>query len=154
LTETLTLRDAVPADAYALWLWANDPESRAAAHDRPLIPWREHVAWLARQLESGDACVWIGELGGQPAGSIRFDTPDTWRRARLSYVIAAENRGHGLGRVIVVAGLARLRALHPRTLVWADVRRSNERSARVFARLDWRREEPDAESYRFWADER
>lgn len=150
----LRLRDAEPADAYALWLWANDPDARAAARDRPAIPWSDHVTWLAGQLRSPHAHVWIAELAAsQPAGTIRFDTSDGWVSARLSYAVASESRGRGLGRDIVAAGVERLRHLRPAVRIWADVRETNDRSARVFNGLAWRCERPSPGSMRFWMGE-
>ena len=139
----MRLREAGPSDAYTLWVWANDPETRAAVDGRAEIAWVTHVAWLASQLGSSRALVWIGELdGGQPAGTIRFDTNDNWGTARLSYTIASESRGRGLGREIVALGVARLRELRPGARVWADVRETNGRSRRIFERLRWRLERP------------
>ena len=54
MTPTVQLRDATPADAYALWLWANDAETRAASRARDPIPWAAHVTWLGQQMESGN----------------------------------------------------------------------------------------------------
>ena len=88
------LRPARAVDAYALWIWANDPDMRHAAHDRAPIPWAEHLAWLARALHDPAHVVLLAESGtGQPLGAIRFESADGWQSARLSYVLAPEERG-------------------------------------------------------------
>ena len=149
---SLRLREAGPSDAYALWVWANDPETRASVASRAEIAWDTHVAWLLSQLGNPCALVWIGELdASQPVGTIRFDTTDNWGTARLSYTIAPESRGRGLGREIVALGVARLRELRPVARVWADVGETNGRSRRIFERLSWRLERPAPGSLRFWA---
>jgi RimJ/RimL family protein N-acetyltransferase len=142
------------ADAYTLWLWANDPDARAASHDRPVISWVDHVRWLAARTEADDARVWIADSeSAQPLGVVRFESADHWRTARLSYAIAPESRGLGFGTAVVVAGVSRLRETRPAAQVWADVRRENERSIRVFEGLGWRREEREIGLVRFWAVE-
>ena len=109
------------------------------------------MVWLAAQLGSPAAHVWIAELdGGQPVGTIRFDTEDAWLLARLSYTVAHESRGRRLGYDIVTGGVERLRGLHPRVRVWADVRPDNDRSARIFTGLGWQREELGPELLRCW----
>lgn len=139
MTDGIRLRRADERDAYALWIWANDPETRHASHDRAVIGWREHVDWLSRQLSSADAVVLIAEVGdGRPGGCARFDTADGWRTARLSYVIAPDARGQGLSRPMLEAAVAWLRGeVAPRVTIIARVLPHNDRSLRVFRACGW-----------------
>lgn len=132
----LRLRPAGVGDLYSLWLWANDPDTRAASFRRTSIPWREHQAWLAAQFANGH--VLIGETtDGQPVGSIRFDSADSWTTARLSYVVAPESRGSGWSRPLVRLGVAWLAARHPSVVVIARVSAENARSLGVFRGEAW-----------------
>jgi ribosomal protein S18 acetylase RimI-like enzyme len=138
VSAKVTLRPCRMDDAYALWLWANDAATRTAAFDRGEIGWREHVDWLERQLASGNAFVSMGFLvDGRPIGSVRFDTEDSWRTARLSYVVAPEARRQGYGRSLVEEGMFALRAQHADASVRALVRADNEASQRIFRALGW-----------------
>jgi RimJ/RimL family protein N-acetyltransferase len=135
---SLTLREAGLRDAEVLWQWANDAETRRAAWDRAPIPWEDHLQWLGRTLASPAARTWIGVTeNGELAGSIRFDTIDEWRTARLSYVVAPALRGKGYGRQLVETGVAAIRLEKPESTIVAEVRRGNEASLRVFRRLGW-----------------
>ena len=135
---TLLLETGRLEDAYALWLWANDAETRTAAFDRLEIVWDEHIRWVERQLASPEAMLMIARLpDGRPVGSIRFDTEDAWRTARLSYVVAPEARGHGYGAALVEQGVAALFAQHSTAEVKALVRSGNAASLRIFRRLGW-----------------
>jgi RimJ/RimL family protein N-acetyltransferase len=135
---TLHVRPAQPADAYALWLWANDDASRVASFDRPLISWDSHVTWLREQLASSTSMVLIADgPNAQPVGSVRYDTEDGWRTARLSYVVAPESRGQGLSVGLVQEGTRFLLGIHRRTAIIATVRTSNEASMRLFQKLGW-----------------
>jgi RimJ/RimL family protein N-acetyltransferase len=112
------------------------------------------VGWLARVLGDPAHAVLVGLAAhGRPVGSIRFDTPDGWRTARLSYVVAPEARGEGLSRPLVRAGVAWLRSARPGTAVRARVMESNERSLRVFRRLGWREETVEGGGAEFWSRE-
>jgi len=152
----LQLRPATARDAYALWLWANDADTRAASFGRGAIPWPRHVAWLARQLEDDGAMVLLAESrDGQPLGSVRFDTTDAWITVRLSYVVAPESRGQALSAPLIRGGVERLRATHARgaparSAVRADVTSTNARSLRVFRGLGWAEEPSEAGIITFW----
>lgn len=134
----MKLRPARPDDAYALWLWANDPETRAASGDRPVIGWEEHCRWLAGRLGSGAAALLIAETGeSRPVGTIRFESPDGWSTAVLSYLVAPEARGRGFGRALLVEGVKAVRARYPEVRIEATVWEANDRSCRLFTALGW-----------------
>jgi methionyl-tRNA formyltransferase len=134
----LRLRPVRFQDAYALWTWANDREMRIAAFDRRAISWEEHLDWLGRQLSSSETRMWLACADrSRPLGLIRFDTSDSWRTARLSYVMAPEARGLGFGRRLVEEGVALLRFEIPATTIVADIRSGNIPSLRIFRRLRW-----------------
>ncbi len=138
VSSRLRLRPALVAHAYALWIWANDPATRAASFGRPRIEWSGHLEWLTAQLADPAVLILVAEsTSGCPCGVVRLETHDQWTTARLSYGLAPEARGQGLGRTLVVAGLDALRALHPVTQVHAAVSTSNAPSLRILRQLGW-----------------
>lgn len=142
----MKLRPALMTDAYTLWVWANDPTTRAGSGNRPLVSWSEHHTWLARKLPDPASLVLIGESAeGQPVGSVRFDTRDGWRTATLSYVVAPEARGRGFGRALLVEGVAAVRRRAPAVRIEASVVPTNETSRRLFELLGWETEPPSAD---------
>ena len=146
----LMLRAADFDDAQRLWLWANDAETRRSASDRPPISWTDHVDWLTGQLASSEATIWIGvDEHGAAVGSIRFDTEDSWKTARLSYVVDPASRGRQLGRRLVDQGTSRVVSDHPGVDIWADVLKVNVPSLRVFRGLGWRETEGEGDMTRF-----
>jgi RimJ/RimL family protein N-acetyltransferase len=134
----ISLRPALPSDAYTLWVWANDAATRAASFDRLPIEWEEHRAWIAQQLGDTGVLMLIAEGGDhRPLGVIRFDADPAWTRARLSYGLAERVRGQGLGTTLVRSGFEALRALHPQAAVRAEVSPANIPSLRIFRKLGW-----------------
>ncbi len=137
MSVTVHLRRVIKADTYALWIWANDEQTRSGSFSHDSIPWERHLAWLAETLSSEAKLIFIAESSSaQPLGSVRFDTSDGWRTARLSYVVAPESRRQGVSRPMISESLLMLRSKGS-VEVHASVLRSNERSARVFRGLGW-----------------
>ena len=146
----VTLRNAVSSDAYALWLWANDPAVRIASGDRGLIQWGEHLDWIAGRLASRDVMMLIGVIAlERPIGTIRFETEDRWATARVSYLVAPEARGDGLGRQLLERGMEALVEVHPAARADALVTPANGASCHLFRSLGWTEEHSAAGLVRF-----
>ncbi len=143
----IELRRAGRDDAYPLWLWANDEATRAVSGDRPLIAWPDHLDWYRDRLASPNALILIAEsLDRRPVGAIRFESTDAWTVARLSYVVAPESRGQGIGWELLTRGTAHLLREAAAVTIEAVVRASNTPSIRLFQRLGWRSERrPDGQ---------
>lgn len=95
------------------------------------------MAWFERQ-QSDAAHVFVGETAeAQPIGSIRFDTADGWRTARLSYVVAPEARRQGWSRPLVTHGVGLLGVRHPAVAITARVMADNAGSLRLFRGIGW-----------------
>jgi len=151
VTLTFGLRRSTLNDAYVLWLWRNDAETRRVSLQNAPIEWLEHISWLQERLGDPSSLVLLAESAkGQPVGSVRFDTRDAWQTARLSFVLAPEARGQGLGRPLVVEGVRYLRASHPTTAIYADVDTVNARSLRVFRGAGWTEQVSEPRAVRFW----
>ncbi len=130
--DDVTLRPATAADADILLAWANDPVVRAAGfHPDPIAP-AEHRAWLAAQLASPEAHLFIGEAGNRAVGTIRLH-PAGAGALEVSISIATAERGRGTGRRLLQAALAAGRAMaDPPQRFVARVRPDNEASLALF----------------------
>jgi RimJ/RimL family protein N-acetyltransferase len=136
--DGFTLREVSRGDAYVLWVWANDPLTRQAALDTHTIAWEEHRAWLAQRIGSSTARIWLAvDETDRLLGCIRFETTDDWETAKLSYTVAPDVRGRGVGRRIVETGTGRIQIEHRRVRIVADVRTANIPSIRIFRALAW-----------------
>ena len=146
----MRLRIATMADALTLFEWANDPETRRASGDRPVIEWLAHLAWFSGRLASPDAVIMIGDsTAGRPVGAIRFETDDGWVTALLSYEVAPEARGRGFGRAVLIEGVAAFRARFRATRIEATVVPGNARSRHLFEGLGWSTEPTESGRVRF-----
>ena len=81
-------------DASLLYRWRNDSESVANSFGSKPVRWPEHLRWLSRRLKSIDP-IYIFEFHDHPVGTVNIDGDI------LSYTIAPESRGHGLGTLML-----------------------------------------------------
>ena len=133
--QGLRLAPATMADADRLLAWRNDPQTRAASHHGGQVNSVDHRAWLQRALKNPDRQLWLAWLGDQAIGTVRADrAPSTVRadragdtaRTTLSWTIAPDWRGRGLG-----GAMLRLAVAHCPGPLHAEVKADNLASARM-----------------------
>lgn len=135
---SLSIREARAEDESLLLQWANDPATRARSFSGRPISETEHHLWFYDRLAEGDAChMYVVEVGGKPAGQVRFDFADG--RWRIAYNLAPEFRGRGLGARVLELGMRRLRLAKGRGALVGEVKADNEPSHRVFEALGFER---------------
>lgn len=101
--DQLRLRRVTADDARLLWQWANDPDLRSESLTREPIPWEAHLKWLTSRLASARSRLWVMEAGGQAVGHVRCETAPGSLSATLSFYVAPEYRGRGLGTALLLA---------------------------------------------------
>lgn len=133
--EDLSLRRAEQEDGAILLEWRNDPLVRRNSLNTKEVTAKEHQSWLCAKLASANVRLYIVCAGDKPAGQVRLDRSGSY--AEISYGLAAEYRGLGLGRkvlelleeeALLMGGIAELYAL---------VRAENKASAKCFEALDY-----------------
>jgi len=148
LTETpeLSLRPASEDDAALLREWRNDPETRAASRNTTEVGIEEHAAWLTAVLADPAHLLLICELGGEPAGQIRFDRLGE-RSYEISISLAPAARGQGLSPSFISLAVEQLRKSHRDAKVEAHVREKNTSSLAAFRRAGFRPSGKKAEGF-------
>lgn len=133
----LDLRPADPGDAKRYFVWANDPVTRAQSYNPARISWAEHKAWFSKRLKDGRVRMYVA-LAPRPAGQIRFEKV----RSGVVHVglsLAAEQRGKGLGALLIRAGCRRaVRELRVKRVL-AYIKKDNAASRAAFGRAGFRR---------------
>jgi RimJ/RimL family protein N-acetyltransferase len=87
----MIFRDATLDDADLLLAWRNDPTTRAMSGNSDIVPREAHLTWLA----TGNKRLYIAEVDGVPVGTMRE------AQGTLSWTIAPEHRGKGLGSLML-----------------------------------------------------
>ena len=137
MEHPLTIRPALPEDAFDLLRWRNDPLVRAMSRTGEPIPEASHLAWYTAACQDPNRLLLVGAVDGAAVGMVRFDRrpPTDWE---VNIMLAAGVRGRGLGEALLRAGLSRLEALHGPVPVVAEIRASNTPSLRLFESLGFR----------------
>lgn len=98
-SPTLYLRPADIDDFKLLFLWKNDPDTRAASRSQHLVSLPEHRQWLLRTLGDPWRRLYIAMREQHPVGTVRADfSPDF---CELSWTVAPDWRGKGVGGLMV-----------------------------------------------------
>jgi len=105
-TEQYTVRTANSADLETTFKWANDSRTRKFAFNQDPIPYTDHEHWFTAKINSASCIYYILEYESQAMGSIRFDLKDGI--ATISYLVAPELHGQGLGTRVMQVGLKSL----------------------------------------------
>ena len=135
------LRAATAVDCERIWVWRNDPETRAASLDLEAIPWEIHEPWFNETLRRTDRRLYIVVAEGEDTGAVRLDVRDD--EAQVHIHLAPEARYRGIGTAALRAvvgeafdglGLARITGL---------IRPDNQASLAAFAKAGFAMVEGD-----------
>lgn len=149
MSEEIVIRKADRRDLRFLYELRNDPAVVAASVTGRGVDLRVHALWFEQKLREG-ALLFVAEVGGVPAGYVRFDPISSDRGSfEVAVGLVEERRGKGLGRTVIKYGSRLAEALGARKLV-ALIRPENSASAGAFtaagyiADHEYRRVESDA----------
>ena len=134
----IILRKAAIEDSDLLLAWRNDEATRRNSLNSAPIPADEHARWLDRSLHSTDRILFIVENAGIPIGTVRIDSLLDGRK-ELSWTIAPEFRGTGIGKLAVKKTINE----HPDWRFVARIKGTNAASIKIaeYAGFRFQREE-------------
>src|SRR4051812_27414159 len=89
------LRRARAEDRDRLLAWRNDPSTRRWYLDPSRVSRDDHQRWFAARLADEDSRLYVAEQRSVPIGQVRIER--TPRGAEVSFSVAADARGRGLG---------------------------------------------------------
>lgn len=104
--EKYSIRFATSSDLEITYQWANHQLIRKFAFNQEFIPYEVHQNWFISKITSKECFYFLLTKEEKPIGSIRFDV--TGSIATISYLLAPEIHGKGLGAVLMKKGLEEL----------------------------------------------
>jgi len=132
----IILRPLVQEDQEITYLWATNPEIRKFSFSKDKISFEQHVKWLESKRQDHNCYYYILIIGGQEAGSIRFDVSGD--QALISYLLAPDFQGKGFGTKILEMGMTTLLKDNPVIKVFTGkVINENKASVYIFNKLDY-----------------
>lgn len=133
LREEIHLRPAMHDDSEMLWLWRNDPVTRAVSREPAPIAWHDHARWFEASLAEARRHLWMAEHGGVPVGIVRFDeSTDDSGTFEVSINVRPDARGGGIGRAILRAACAQFLERPGCSRIVAAISANNLASQRLF----------------------
>ena len=136
----IKLREATMEDALVLFQWKNDPETIANSITKRGVTMEEHMNWLQKVTDNPNRQLFVFEVNGEPVGQLRLDIEGSM--AEISYGLAAEHRGKGLGRVLLEQAEAKADELGIEELT-AEVLSHNVASQKLFKKLGFEEEQQE-----------
>jgi len=130
--EPIDLRPAGLQDAALLLLWRNDPLTRRFSINDAVVGWDEHIAWLEASLAMETRQLLVA-VRGRPVGLVRIDRDEA---TEMSWTVAPDARGQGVGRSMLAA------ALPIRGRIVARIKSDNVASRRLASRVGFALLEP------------
>ena len=121
----VTLRLATADDEALLLRWRNDPATVRACLSAAPVSSLTHKAWLANLLKDPSRRLYVASCDGTPAGTVRVDLLQN-DVTELSWTVAPEMRGRGVGKGMVKMALKFLNAT-----VVAKIRQGNKVSEKI-----------------------
>ena len=100
--SVLRVRPAAMDDADLLLAWRNDATTRAVSRQPDAVARPDHVAWLEASLARPDRHLLVGEVDGEPVGTVRWDEEGEgeWE---VSITVAPQARGRRLAPSLLAA---------------------------------------------------
>lgn len=111
-------------DADTLLKWRNDSETRKWSHNVGIVKKSDHVKWLTDSLKNNNRKIYIVEYKKDLVGTIRTDKKD--RTIELSWTVAPEARGRGIGKEMIAFFVSRIKVS-----VRAEIKVGNEASKKI-----------------------
>ncbi len=143
--DELVFHAARAEDSDLLLRLRNDEQTRRNSLDSGEVPLAAHERWLSASLRSPTRRLYVVHERGAPIGTVRFDQRPG--ETELSWTVAPEARGRGLGRRLLLAArcMARGRLI-------ATIKRSNEASQRMALSAGFHDLDPSREPATFVLD--
>lgn len=123
--DKINLREVKWEDWKLLLDWRNDYYTRIQSHNTDVVNEEKHKAWLSKVLNDPNKKVFVGILGDESIGTVRYEFKDG--EYELSWTIAPEARGRGLGKKLVKKMVDTLK----NNYIKAEVKKGNKPSVKI-----------------------
>lgn len=128
----VTVRSAFPSDDTKVWPWRNYEATKKYFFDKSELVLDDHIQWWHKSIADKKRVLLLGVFNNSEFGVVRFDFLDP-TKAQTSIYLNPEMVGQGLGRELLIKGIAWLRDNYPKLeIVLAEIMSENITSIRLF----------------------
>lgn len=141
----ITARLATSEDSRDLWIWRNDPVTRAMSITTEEVAWDVHTKWYEKSLSNPNRLLFIGTAAdNNKIGMCRFDLDEEKDCAEVSINLNPHHRGQKLSEPFLTCAIELFRKNHAVPLK-ATIRKNNTASIRCFTKTGFQFDTEDAE---------
>lgn len=142
-SSAITIRRAIEADSQDLWLWRNDPLTRANSIATEPVAKPDHERWYQQALQDPNRFLFIGtDMQDGKIGLCRFDLADG--DAQVSINLNPAFRGKGLSAPLLSSAMKVFNRSSQVTL-HSTIRHGNAASLRCFEKAGFARDRADSD---------
>lgn len=143
--DSYRLRKVKMQDAEKLLEWTNEEETRKNSFSKEPVAYENHIKWLEKKLEDTSCFFYILVQGKTDMGTVRVDVDPERKTGIISYNIAKEHRGKGLGKKIIALIEKAAQKEIPVHYLEGSVKPSNKASAKCFLNNGYEQTEKNKE---------
>ena len=141
--KKMYLRKAEIVDLDFLFNLRNEESVRAASFNTDPVTLEEHGRWFSAVLDDPDRLLFILTDGEKDYGQVRLDIRED--DCYISYAIVANERGHGLGRLMLELAYTEAAKQNRSLFIIGEVKPENTASRKTFLSLGYDEEEKEGE---------
>ena len=130
----ISITSAKEEHSKAIWEWRNDETTRAMFINQDFVSWESHEKWYSKALNDNNRHFYVGRLGDDLAGVIRFDKLENADHTYdVSINIDPNKRGKGVGKQFLSKAIEIFLqdVLDAKTII-AEIKKENIPSTRTF----------------------
>lgn len=129
-----------------IWLWRNDPLTRAMVRNSDYVEWNTHKKWYSKMLEDRGHLLLYGVLGENGIGVVRFDRFNK-DLAEVSININPDYRKKGLSSELLlkscIVAFEKLGVIK----LFAEIKKDNFASQKAFEKIGFLKVEEEKNIY-------
>ncbi len=122
----MIIRKVTFDDWEVLLAWRNELETRKNSHNREFVREESHKAWLRSALANENRQLYVGCIDGSLVGTVRADFSEVTNDYELSWTVAPDFRGKGIGKMMVKILVEKLNSR-----VRAEIKSGNTGSVKI-----------------------
>ena len=129
-----------------IWLWRNDPLTRAMFREYDYVEWNSHKKWYSKMLKDRGHLLLYGLLGENGIGMVRFDRLNK-DIAEVSINLSPDYRKKGLSSALLLKGCKVAFEKLGVMKLFAEIKKDNFASQKAFEKIGFLKVEEEKSIY-------
>ena len=148
----ISIKNSSEKYSKSIWIWRNDSFTREMSKNKGFISWEDHKIWFKNALKNKKIFIFMGFYKIKPVGVIFFNLIEGKTNEYLvSINISPEERGKGIGKLILKKSISKLKNDFPLTnTIYAHVKKENYASNMLFKKTGFNLKNSTCKDYHIY----